>query len=447
MWELDGPRITGPMTSLRMLMEFMAVVPGAWVVAVYSVGEPARKCLPPRGEDAPAPPSSHPPPHAMALSPSYDLQAVRGHIPSLGRLIPMNACSQAPQMDVTRQAALEYLDSWLRDGMDWDRWMEEVEAARAAFARLIGASPREVAIGTSVSQLTSSVASALDWSGSRTKVVATEGEFPTVAQVWRAQERRGARVAWVPVQDGIIPPDGYRELLDESTLLVSACHAYYQTGFRQELGPVVAAAHSVGALVYVDAYQSLGTGPLDVKALDLDFLSSGTLKFLMGIPGIAFLYVKPSVAERLEPTVTGWHGRVDPFSSDPRELTWAPGARRFDTGTPPVMEAYVGRAALDFLVQVGLEAIGGWNETLSRALIEGGEARGLRLLGTRDPGSKAPTTAFLVPGDSRAVEAALKARGIVASARGPALRLAPHFYSTFEEVETALNALVEVTTR
>jgi selenocysteine lyase/cysteine desulfurase len=380
----------------------------------------------------------------MRPSPTYDLRAVRGHIPSLGRLVPMNACSQAPQMDVTRLAAMDYLDSWLREGMDWERWMGEVEAARASFARLIGASPREVAIGTSVSQLTSSVASALDFSGPRNRVVATEGEFPTVAQVWRAQERRGARVDWVPVREGIIPPEGYAGKLDARTLLVSACHAYYQTGFRQELGPVVAAAHSVGALVYVDAYQSLGTGPLDVKALDLDFLASGALKFLMGIPGIAFLYVKPEVAERLEPTVTGWFGRADPISLDPRELTWAPGARRFDTGTPPVMEAYVARAALDFLAQVGLEAIGRWNEILSRALIEGGDARGLRLLGIRDPGAKAPTTAFQVPGDSHGVEAALRTRGIIASARGPALRLAPHFYSTLEEVETALDALVEV---
>ncbi len=380
----------------------------------------------------------------MSPSPSYDLAAVRRRIPSLGHLVPMNNCSQAPQMDLTREAAEAYLESWRRDGMDWERWMGEVEAARASFSRLIGASPDEVALCTSVSQATSSVASALSFAGPRRKLVVTEGEFPTVAQVWRAQERLGARVAWVGVRDGVIPPEGYDGLLDEETLLVSACHGYYQTGFKQELAPVVKAAHEAGALVYVDAYQTLGTGPLDVKALDVDFLSSGALKFLMGIPGIAFLYVKPSVAERLEPSVTGWFGRSDPFSFDPRDLTWAPGARRFDTGTPPVMEAYVARAAMDFLLELGLEAIGEWNAELSRALIEGGAARGLEVLGTRDPNAKAPTTAFLVPGDSRALETALKARGIVASARGPAIRLAPHFYSTLDDVARALDALAEV---
>jgi selenocysteine lyase/cysteine desulfurase len=200
----------------------------------------------------------------------------------------------------------------------------------------------------------------------------------------------------------------------------------------------------VGALTYVDAYQTLGTEPLDVKALDVDFLGSGALKFLMGIPGIAFLYVKPEVAETLRPTVTGWFGRKDPFSFDPRDLSWAPGGRRLDTGTPPILEAYVARAAMEFILQVGMGAIGAWTRELSRALVTGGEARALERLGTGDPFRKAPTTAFMVPGDSHRVEQALRERRVIASARGPAIRLAPHFYSTLEEVEVALDALVEV---
>jgi len=377
-------------------------------------------------------------------APPFDLEAIRRRIPSLTQFIPMNNCSQAPQMDVTREAAETYLDSWKEDGMDWDRWMGEVEAARAGFARLIQADAEDVAICTSVSQATSSVASAFDFSGPRGKVVVTEGEFPTVGQVWAAQEKRGMRLAWVPARDGIIPLEGYQGLLDEETLLVSACQAYYQSGFKQDIPAIVEMAREVGALVYMDAYQSLGTEPLDVKALDVDFLSSGALKFLMGVPGIAFLYVKPSVAEGLEPGITGWFGRENPFSFDPRDLSWAKGARRFDTGTPPIFEAFVARAAMDLLHQVGLEEIGRWTRVLSGALIEGGQARGLELLGTTDPHQKAPTTAFLVPGDSHLVEKKMRERGILASARGPAIRLAPHFYSTLEEVDTALDALAEV---
>jgi selenocysteine lyase/cysteine desulfurase len=376
-------------------------------------------------------------------TPTYDLEAIRAGIPSLEHLVPMNNCSQAPQMDLTRAAAEAYLDSWKDEGMNWDRWIGEVEAARASFARLINAHPQDIAICTSVSQATSSLASAFDFAGERDKVVVTEGEFPTVGQVWRAQERRGARLAWVPAREGLIPIEGYQDLLDEKTLLVSACHAYFQSGFKQDVPAIVEMAREVGALVYVDAYQCLGTEPLDVRALDVDFLASGALKFLMGIPGIAFLYVKPSLAHRLEPAVTGWFGREDPFSFDPRDSSWASGARRFDTGTPPVLEAYVARAAMDFLHEVGLEEISQWTRILSEALTDGGAERGLRLLGTVDPARKAPTTAFLVPGDSHAVEASLKAKGIVASARGPAIRLAPHFYSTMDEVAVALDALAE----
>jgi selenocysteine lyase/cysteine desulfurase len=380
----------------------------------------------------------------MHQSPSYDIESIRKKIPLLGRFVPMNNCSQSPQMDVTRAAAEEYLESWGRDGMDWERWMGEVEASRVSFSRLINASPDEVSICVSVSQATSSVASALDFTGSRRKVAVTEGEFPTVGHVWKAQERHGAELTWVPARDGIIPLDGYDHILNEETQIVSACHGYYQSGFKQDLSAIVTKARAVGALVYVDAYQTLGTCALDVKELDLDFLTTGNLKFLMGIPGIAFLYVKPSVAEKLEPTITGWGGRENPFAFDLKDLTWAPVARRFDTGTPPIFEAFVARAAMDFLYEVGLDAIQDWTETLSRALIEGGKARGLQLLGSDDPTQKAPTTAFLVPEDSHLIEEKLRAKGILASARGPAIRLAPHFYSTLEDVEIALNALEKI---
>jgi selenocysteine lyase/cysteine desulfurase len=378
------------------------------------------------------------------MTPDYDIQDIRRRIPSLERWIPMNNCSQAPQMDLTRDAAERYLESWRREGMDWERWMAEVEAARASFARLIHADPDDVAICSSVSQATSSLASALEFTGSRSAVVVTEGEFPTVGQVWRAQESRGARIRWVPAKDGIIPQEGYAEHLNEEVLLVSACHGYYQSGFKQDIAAILGMAREVGALTFVDAYQTLGTGPLDVKALGVDFLASGALKFLMGIPGIAFLYVRSGVAERLNPTVTGWFGRNDPFSFDPRDLTWARGGRRFDTGTPPILEAYVARAAMDFLQGVGMNAIGAWTARLSRALVEGGEERGLERLGTGDPSEKAPTTAFRVPGDSHEVERRMKDRGVIASARGPAIRLAPHFYSTLEDVDVALDALTDV---
>ncbi len=379
----------------------------------------------------------------MTHAPGYDLEAVRGRIPLLRRLVPMNACSHAPQSDATRAAAEAYLGSWDRDGMDWDRWMEEVERARATFAHLIGAEPADVAVAASVSQATSSVASGLDYAGERRRVLVSGAEFPTVAHVWLAQGRFGAAVARVPVRDGVVALEDYEAALDERTLVVSACHGYYQDGFKQDIPAIAALAHAHGALLYVDAYQTLGTAPFDAPASGADFVAAGCLKYLMGIPGIAFVWVRPGLAERLRPALTGWFGRREPFAFDAERLDWAEGARRLDLGTPPVLEAYIARAGMEWLREVGLEAIGAWNRALGARLIEGGQERGFRLLGTDDPDRKAPSTAFACE-DGHAVEAALRERGVLASARGPAIRLAPHFYSSLEDVDRALDALSEV---
>ena len=379
----------------------------------------------------------------MPTQPPFDLDAVRRQIPILATRVPMNACSQSPQCDRTRAAAEAYLDSWARAGMDWERWMGEVEAARAEFAGLIGADPADVAVATSVSQATASVATGLDYSGRRCGVVVSGVEFPTVAHVWRAQERFGAEVRTVPTAaDGTIPLQAYEEAVDAGTLVVSAAHAYYQTGWKQNLSALASLTRERGALLYVDAYQSLGTEPFDAPSCGADFVASGNLKYLMGIPGIAFLWVRAEVADRLHPAITGWFGRKNPFGFDTR-LDWADGARRLDTGTPPVLEAYVARAGMAWLRELGLDRIAAWTRTLGAHLVEGAHARGLTVMGPEEPGARAPTTAFAVA-DSHAVEAALGARGIIATARGPAIRLAPHFYNTVDDVDTALDALAEV---
>ena len=387
------------------------------------------------------------PENAATLSaPSYDIVALRKEIPILGTMIPMNNCSQAPQTTAARAAAERYLDSWNAHGMDWDAWIAEVGAAKGEFARLINASPDEIAVFSCVSEATSAVASALDFTGARSKVVVTEAEFPTVGHVWLAQQSRGGRVDWIPVCDGRIDPTAYDRLIDDRTAIVSACHGHYVNGFTQDLPHLVAAARAHGALLYVDAYQTLGTIPVDVRALDLDFLAAGNLKFLMGIPGIAFLYVRRDLIARLEPAVTGWFGRANPFAFDIKRLDWSPAASRFDTGTPPIVNAYVARAGMEMINEIGVPAIRSWLEALGQRLIDGGRARGLELFGTDDMSCKTATTAFLVD-DSHAVEARMREHGVIASARGPVIRLSPHFYNTIDDVDAALDALASVVTR
>ena len=233
-------------------------------------------------------------------APRYNLSAVRAHIPLLEHAIPLNNCSQAPLTSVTLAAAERYLQSWGSRGMDWDAWIAEVEACRTAFATLINASPDDVGVVSSVSHATSAIATALRFDTGRDVIVASGAEFPTVGHVWLAQERRGAQVRWVRVRDGAVPLEDYAAAIDERTAIVSAAHAYYQNGSVQDVAAIATLARSRGALSYVDAYQSVGAVPIDVKALGVDFLASGTLKYLMGTPGIAFLYINRDVIAHIE---------------------------------------------------------------------------------------------------------------------------------------------------
>jgi selenocysteine lyase/cysteine desulfurase len=378
--------------------------------------------------------------------PPYDIASWRDRIPLLGSIIPMNNCSQAPQTTITRAAAERYLEGWNQTGMDWDAWMNEVYLAKAEFARLVNASVEEIAVFSSVSEAVSAVASAIDFAGPRKRVVVTEGEFPTIGHVWLAQQKRGAELSWVPVRDGMIDVASYDAPIDKQTAIVSAFHGYYMNGFVQDIPAIAERAHADGALMLVDAYQSIGVMPIDVREMGVDFLAAGNLKFLMGIPGIAFLYVRREVIERLHPAVTGWFGRANPFAFNAKSLDWSSTASRFDAGTPPVMNAYISRAGMEIINAIGAESIRAWLEVLGQRLIDGGRARGLTLHGTHDMSRKTSTTAFLVGAahDSHDVEVAMRARGVLPSARGPVIRLAPHFYNTLNDVDAALDALAAV---
>jgi len=373
-------------------------------------------------------------------SPEFDLSAVRAQIPILATHIPMNACSQAPQSDPVRAAADAYLASWNEAGMDWDAWIAETEAARAEFARFVGGAAEDVAVATSVSQATSSLATAMEWTGPRNVVVASAAEFPTVGHVWLAQRPAGAEVRWVPHRERGATIDDWADEIDERTLIVSACHGGYQTGVKQDIRAIAEVAHDRGALVYVDAYQTMGTEAFDAPTSGADFVASGNLKYLMGMPGIAFLWIRPGVADTLIPRVTGWFGRLEPFAFDARTLDWGPGGHRLDLGTPPIMEAYVARAGMGWLRSLGMEAIGAWTERLGAHCVERALEMGMRLMGPTDPTRRTPSTA-IVCDDAHGVESALRSERIIASARGPVIRLAPHFYNSLDDVDQALEAL------
>lgn len=374
------------------------------------------------------------------------LDAFRDQFPLLRTHTYLASCSQAPLALPVRTALDTYLATWAAEGMDWDNWTAEVERARESFATLIGASPEQVAVGTSVSQLVSSLASALvNVPQLRApRLISSEAEFPGVAHAWLATRASGWQVDLLGADEqGLVAADQFLAALQEPAAVLSVPHVCYANGARLPLDELSAFAHERGTFVFVDAYQSLGTIPIDVQTSQVDFLASGALKYLCGTAGIAFLYVSPRVLEELHPTVTGWFGRQNPFAFDPHLLDYSPGAARFDLGTPPVMNAYAARAGIELVRATGVEHIRTHILRLSRLAGEYAQQLGLTVAGPGRAEDRGATTAIDVQSPERAhwLEGVLRQRSFVVSARGRMIRLAPHGFTREEEIHQALLAL------
>jgi selenocysteine lyase/cysteine desulfurase len=278
----------------------------------------------------------------------------------------------------------------------------------------------------------SAVATGLRYAA-RPKIVTTELEFPTVGQIWHAQEARGARVVHVE-------PEALLDAIDEETRIVSITHVSFRTGRMLDPRPVVERAHEVGALVLLDAYQSAGSVPLDVAELGVDFLAAGVLKYLLGSAGLAFLYAAPGVVERVWPTATGWFADEDVFAMDIHDYSPARSARRFESGTPPVPSIYAGIAGIGLMREIGIEETRGHVLGLTELLMDGVEELGGRVVTPREP-ERRGALVCVKSTDEHALVAALAEDGIVTSSRDGNLRVSPHAYNTEDEIRTVLAAL------
>lgn len=371
----------------------------------------------------------------------------REEFPILKNTIHVGNCSQSAQSIRVRNAINRYLDNWLTVGMDWESWVTEVALAKAEFAKLINADPSEIAITSCVSEAVSSIASALDYTGKRKKIVITDAEFPTVNYIWLAHQKYGAKVDIISVNENHeIDINEYDRYIDENTLLTSVTLVYYLNGFKQDVKKMVDIAHRKGSLILVDSYQGLGTEPIDVKAMNIDILTSGNLKYLFGIPGISFMYVNKDLVQLMKPALTGWFGQEDPFLFQTRYNDWASDARRFDTGTPPVLNAYAARAGLEIINEVGVARIKDRIDMLSAHALNGCLARNLNCISPFDVNQKGGTTAIWVSDkmNSHDMEVELRKRDIIASSRGDVIRVAPHFYTKPHEIDYVLDQIKNI---
>jgi selenocysteine lyase/cysteine desulfurase len=365
--------------------------------------------------------------------------AFRKLFPIFQEQVYLNSCSQGA-LGLPVQAALEeFMESWHRDGNPWELWCERMEELRTEFAGLVNAQPDEVAVTFSASTAVGALASAMDWS-ERPRVVTSDFDFPTMGHVWLAQRARGAEVAFARARGDRLPLEAFDAEVDERTRLVATTHVCYRNGFKTDLAALAELAHAHGAALLVDAFQSLGTEPLDVKALGVDALVTGTLKYLLGTPGIALLYVRRELADRLRPTDTGWFGQADPFAYDVHRLEYAPGARRFQSGSPPVPAVYAALAAVRLLRRVGLDAVRDHISTLADLAVSGLRRRGLDVMTPDDPASRGPLVMVRCHDVQRLI-AGLAERGVRCSTRDGALRVSFHHYNSEADVLALLSGL------
>jgi selenocysteine lyase/cysteine desulfurase len=357
---------------------------------------------------------------------------IRHRFPIFERLVYINSCSQGALSDAVRDSYEAYLRDWEEQGAPWEYWVEREDAARAAFANLVNADPDEIAVTASISAGVSALASGLRYAR-RSKIVTTELEFPTIGQIWHAQESRGARVVHAR-------PEDFDRVVDDDTAIVSITHVSYRTGEMIDVQDVVRLAHERGALVLLDAYQSAGAVPLDVRQLDVDFLAAGTVKYLLGSAGLGFFYCRRELFDRVWPTATGWFADQDIFAMDIHDYSPARTARRFQQGTPPIPSIYAGIAGIELIQSIGIEETREHVLHLNAHLVAGIDELG----GTVVTPTRRDRHGALICVKSTDVDELVEALGrwgIVTSSRDGNLRISPHAYNSIEDIDLVLEAL------
>ena len=368
-----------------------------------------------------------------------DLLDYRERFPILAETTYLINHSLGAMPAAAEERLLEYARAWNTRGVRaWEEgWWEMSLTVGDQIGRLIGAPPGSVSMHQNVTLAEAVVVSCFDFRGPRRRIVYEEGNFPSVRYLYQAQERRGADIVVAADDEGVV------EAIDERTLLVPVTHVLFKTGEIQHVEAIVAKAHDEGALVVLDAYQSVGSVPLDVTALGVDFAVGGSVKWLCGGPGAAWLYVRPDLAATLEPTVTGWQAHARPFEFEP-EQDYADGAARFLTGTPNVPALYAATAGYDVVEEVGVERIRERSMEQTALLVELLGEESFQVGSPHDPERRGGTVVVRPPNFER-VGRGLGERGVICDWRPDVgLRLGPHYFTTDDELRHAVAQIADI---
>jgi kynureninase len=371
--------------------------------------------------------------------PVAELSEYRERFPILAETTYLINHSLGAMPAAAEERVLAYAHVWKTRGIRaWgEGWWEMALTVGDQIGRLIGAPAGTVSMHQNVTIAEAVVLSCFRFDRPRRRIVYEEGNFPSVRYLYQAHAEGGADILVAADDEGVV------EAIDDRTLLVPVTHVLYKTGEIQDVEAIVERAHDHGALVVLDAYQSVGTVPLDVTALGVDFAVGGSVKWLCGGPGAGWLYVRPDLASVLEPGLTGWQAHARPFDFEP-EQDYAEGAARFLTGTPNVPALYAATAGYDVIEEVGVDRIRERSVEQTTLLIELLEEAGFPVGSPGDPARRGGTVVVRAP-EAERVDEELAARGILCDHRPDVgLRLGPHFFNTDDELRYAVEQIAEL---
>jgi kynureninase len=371
-----------------------------------------------------------------------DWNAWRDEFPILSRKTYLNSCSLGALSRRALDSVATFHADWHEYGASawYEIWVGRLAELRTRVAALVGAQPADVALCASTSAALSVLGSAFDYS-QRNRVVLAELDFPTVAYQWMV--RPGVEVVRVPSDDGVtIDPDRMAAAIDHRTAIVAISHVYFTTGAIQQTAAIADAARRHGALFLIDAYQSAGQVPIDVTALGADALVAGPLKWLLGGPGLAWLYVREEWWRRLSPTITGWFAARDQFAFDIHHFEFRDDARRFELGTPALPTVHSALGGQSIIDEVGMQALRARNSELTEYLLDRLHEHGLRIRGAATPADRSALVMIHHDEPAAAVRHLADA-GIIVDSRPGYVRVSPHFYNTRDELDHFITTLRE----
>ena len=344
----------------------------------------------------------------------------------------------------------QFATEWSSRGVRaWhEGWWELGRTTGDLLAGIVGAPPGSISMHQNVTVAQAIVASCYRYDGPRRRVIMSELDFPTNMYLFEGFRRYGAEISYVRSDDGTRTNlERMLEAIDERTVLVPISLVLFKSAFIENAAAIVEKAHRVGARVVLDIYQAAGTVPVNLEALGVDFAVGGSVKWLCGGPGNGYLYVRADLAAEIEPAVAGWAAHARPFQFEIGPLVYAEAPERFQSGTPNVTALYAGRAGYEIVREIGVDAIRAKSLRLTRRLIDLAHQAGFRINTPAADHERGGTVILDIP-NGAAVTEQLIARSVIVDYRpGAGIRIAPHFYTTMEEIEQAMEILTELAHR